>query len=727
MSWNIGIKKIGKIMKGIKRKFFKKWLLVLILILVLLVLIIFYIVKEIPNPTQLSNGNYPQSSQILDRKGQLLFEIYSDKRRNPVKIGEIPDALKKATLAIEDVNFYKHNGFDFRGILRGLYRTIVEKRLQGGSTLTQQLVKNALLTQERTISRKVKEAILTVATETLYSKDQILEMYFNQTPYGGTLWGAQAAARGIFNKDVKDLDLAEAALIAGLPASPTKYNPFSHPEMAKTRQEMVLTRMNEVGFVTKEEMEKAKAEKLNYYLDKTGILAPHFVFYVKEQLAEKYGLKKLTEGGLKVTTTLDLDVQNVTETVVASEVAKLKKSNVTNGAALVTEPKTGQILAMVGSIDYFSNDIDGKYNVATALRQPGSSIKPLNYAVGLELGKITAASIIDDDPTCFGLENQKPYCPTNYGNAYHGLQTIRNSLANSLNIGAVKVLKLNGVETFVASASAMGLTTLKDPSNYGLSLTLGGGEVYMTDMATAYGVLANMGVKQNLIPILKVEDKDGKTLEEFQENIGERVLSRETSYIIQNILSDDGARSMVFGRGSLLNIKNHPEVAVKTGTTNDLRDNWTYGYTADYVVGTWVGNNDNSKMSGVVSGISGAAPIWNKIMTELLKDKTVKKPVMPTDVIGMNVCNLTGGAVPEGGCDSHYEYFNKKFLPAAAGLRMNVLINKDTGRIVKDNEETPNAEWQDHMVVTDVSGVKVCLDCPLVGDTSPNTSSAFVN
>jgi membrane peptidoglycan carboxypeptidase len=543
------------------------------------------------------------------------------------------------------------------------------------------------------------------------------------------LWGVQAAAKGFFNKDVKDLSLAEATLIAGLPASPTKYNPFSHPEAAKARQEMVLTRMNEVGFISKEEMEKAKGEKLNYYLDKTGILAPHFVFYVKEQLTEKYGLQKLTEGGLKITTSLDLDMQKLAETIVASEVAKLKKSNVTNGAALITEPKTGQILAMVGSVDYFSDEIDGKYNVATALRQPGSSIKPLNYAVGLELGKITAAEIIDDSPTCFEQINQKPYCPTNYGNAYHGLQTVRNSLANSLNIGAVKVLKLNGLETFVASASAMGLTTLKDPSNYGFSLTLGGGEVLMTDMATAFGVFANMGIKQNLTPILKVIDKNGQTLEEFKENPGERVISRETSFIIQNILSDDGARSMVFGGGSLLNIKGHPEVAVKTGTTNDLRDNWTYGYTPDYVVGTWVGNNNNSKMSGVVSGTSGATPIWNKIMTVILKDKTVKKPVMPTNIIGMNVCNLTGGAVPDGGCESHYEYFNKDFLPVKTTLRTSVLINKDTGRIVVDNEVAPNAEWQDHSIVTDIVGVKICLDCPLVGvgDTrDPNNKPAAI-
>jgi len=714
MTLKFGTKKILKNKKKSKKFFFKKCL-ILGLILLVIALIIFYFVSEVPNPTKLSTNDYPQSSQILDRKGRLLFEIYSEKRRTSVEISEIPDVLKKATLAIEDVNFYKHNGFDIKGILRGLFRTIFQGRLQGGSTLTQQLVKNALLTQERTISRKIKEAILTVATEILYDKDQILEMYFNQTPYGGTLWGAQSAAKGIFNKNVKNLNLAEAALIAGLPGSPTKYNPFSHPEAAKARQEMVLTRMNEVGFISKEEMEKAKEEKLNYYLNKTGILAPHFVFYVKEQLTEKYGLKKLNEGGLKITTTLDLDIQKLSETIVASEVAKLKKSNVTNGAALITDPGSGQILAMVGSIDYFSNDIDGKYNVTTALRQPGSSIKPLNYATGLELGNITAASIVDDNQTCFQQINQKPYCPTNYGNSYYGLQTIRNSLANSLNIGAVKVLKLNGVETFIASASAMGLTTFKDPANYGYSLTLGGGEVYMTDMTTAYGVLANMGVKQNLTPILKIEDKYGKTLEEFKENPGERILSRETSFIIQNILSDDGARSMVFGAGSLLNIKKHPEVAVKTGTTNDLRDNWTYGYTSDYVVGTWVGNNDNSKMRGVVSGISGAAPIWNKIMTEILKDKTVKKPVMPTNIIGISVCNLSGGAIPEGGCDSHYEYFNKDFLPKKTTTRMNVLINKDTGKIVVDREVAPNAEWQDHTVVTDISGVKICLDCPLVG------------
>lgn len=682
--------------------------------------LLFYIIRDIPNPRGLTTNEYPESSQIFDRKGKLLYEIYSDKRRVSVTLKEIPDSLKKATLAIEDSNFYSHSGFDLKGILRGLYRTIVKKRLQGGSTLTQQLVKNALLTQERTISRKIKEAVLTVATEALYNKDQIFEMYFNQTPYGGTLWGAQAAAEGIFNKNVKDLDLAESALIAGLPGSPTKYSPFAYPEAAKKRQELVLKRMLELKFITKEQEQAAVNEKLNYYVSKSGIAAPHFVFYVKEQLVDKYGAKRVNEGGLKIETTLDLDLQNFVQTTIASEVAKLEKLNVTNGAAMVTEPKTGQILSMVGSKDYFATDIDGKYNVTTALRQPGSSIKPINYAVALELGKITAASVFNDGPICFDVENQAPYCPTNYGNNYHGIQTMRNSLANSLNIPAVKILKMNGLETFVASASAMGISSFKNPSSYGLSLTLGGGEVMMTDMTVAFGVLANMGIKQPITPILKITDRHDKVLEQYQYIPGERVLSRETSYIIQQILSDDGARSMVFGRGSLLNIKGHPEVAVKTGTTNDLRDNWTIGYTPDYLTDVWVGNNDNSKMNGVVSGTTGAAPIWNKIMTEILKNKEVKKPPMPANIVGLNVCNLTGFLPPAEGCDMHFEYFKQGFQPTkSVSLQNNVLINKDTGQVVKPGENLPNVEWQQHSSIQDISGEWVCLDCPVAPTPTP--------
>ncbi len=714
------------VMLGIFRK---KWLWILILALMVIgVGGILYFLRDIPSPKILSEGNYEESSKILDRNGKLIYEMYSDKRRTSVQLNQIPETMIKATLAIEDANFYRHGGFDFRGILRGLWRTMIEKRLQGGSTLTQQLVKNGLLTPERTWTRKIKEAVLTVATESIYSKDQILEMYFNQTPYGGNIWGVETAAEGIFNKKVGELNLAESALIAGLPASPTLYSPFSHPEAAKARQELVLKRMNELGYISNQEMEEAKNAPLNYSFNRNTIKAPHFVFYVKDLLIKKYGLEKVDEGGLEITTTLDLDIQNYAQEVIASEIAKLKKMNVTNGAALITDPKSGEILAMVGSKDYFATDIEGKFNVVTALRQPGSSIKPLNYAVGIETGKVTAASIFDDNPTCFKVEGQAPYCPTNYGNTYHGIQTLRNSLASSLNIPAVKVLKLNGVADFVASASAMGISTFIDPSAYGLSLTLGGGEVMMADMNVAFGVFANMGIKQQLTPFLKVIDRKGQVLDEYKYEPGERVLSRETSFIISNILSDDGARAMVFGRGSMLNIKNHPEVSVKTGTTNDLRDNWTIGYTTDYVTAVWVGNNDNSKMSGVVSGTTGAAPIWSKIMTNILKDKTVKKPVMPASVIGMNVCNLTGKLVPDEGCESHYEYFKQGFTPnEKVSLTQNVLINKDTNTVLDKGSTATNVEWQSHQAIVDITGKWVCLDCGPVNNGEGGTPVTTIN
>lgn len=694
----------------------KLWLVLGVFIITLVS--IAYVLRDIPNPKQLSSDIYPESSQVLDRKGRLIYEIYADKRRTPTKLDEVPESLKKATLAIEDANFYRHNGFDVKGIMRGLFRTVVQKRLQGGSTLTQQLVKNALLTPERTWTRKFKEAVLTVATEVMYTKDEILEMYFNQTPYGGTMWGVGAAATGIFDKEASELTLAESAMLAGLPGSPTRYSPFAYPEAAKNRQIMVLSRMEELGFITTEERVQAEKEELVYNIKKSSILAPHFVFYVKELLTEKYGTKVVNEGGLKVTTTLDLDIQDYVQAAVATEVAKLQRSNVTNGAALVTEPKTGQILAMVGSKDFFATDIEGKFNVTTALRQPGSSIKPINYAVGLELGKVTAASVFYDGPTCFKVENQKQYCPTNYGGAYHGVQTLRNSLANSLNIAAVKMIEMNGLETFVASASAMGISTYKDASQYGLSITLGGGEVMMTDMNVAFGVFANMGTKQDLTPILKVVDKKGNTIDEYKYIPGDRVLSRETSYIIGDILSDDGARSMVFGRGSMLNIKGH-FVAVKTGTTNDLRDNWTVGYTPDYVVTTWVGNNNNTKMAGVVSGTSGAAPIWNKVISKLLEEKNTKKPAVPASIVMMSVCNLTGELPPEGGCESHNEYFKSEFVPKnRAPLRQSVLIDKDTGQIADPTKNLPNVEWQDKAAIRDVSGRMACLECPQINENN---------
>ncbi len=716
----IKIKRLVRIKKGKKktggkkgrRKWKKGWKVVVVLGLVgVLGMVVF--LKDVPDPKKLSSGDYPESSRIFDRNGKLLYEFFSEKKRVSVKLDEVPEDLKKATLAIEDAKFYKHFGFDIRGIIRAIYRTVFKKRLEGGSTLTQQLVKNALLTPERTLTRKIKEAVLTLATEILYGKDEIFEMYLNQTPYGGTFWGVEVAARGYFNKNVSELSLAESALMAGLPGSPSRYSPFAHPEAAKTRQLLVLRRMVDEGYISEEEVKVAEEEELSYYVSKEGIRAAHFVFYAKERLIEEYSLDKVNEGGLDITTTLDWEIQDYVQGAVASEVAKLERYKVSNGAVVVTEPKTGQILAMVGSKDYFAIDIDGKVNVATSRRQPGSSIKPLNYAVGLEMGKITAAAVVYDGPTCFTVAGQKPYCPTNYGYNYYGLQTVRNSLANSLNMVAVKVLELNGVETFVASASAMGIKTFKESSDYGLSLTLGGGEVEMVDMAVAFGVLANGGVKQELTSIMKVTDRHGNELESYGYIPGERVVSRATAFLITDILSDDGARSMVFGRGSKLNIKGHAEVAVKTGTTNDMRDNWTIGYISDYVVVVWVGNNDNSKMSWIASGITGATPIWNKVMSKLVEDKKVKKMVMPSSMVKIPVCNLTGKLIPEGGCESHFEFFKSEYAPRErVGTKQNVLIDKDTGKMVAEGEEKPNVEWQEREAVWDITGKLICLDCP---------------
>lgn len=681
--------------------------------------------KELPSPKMLTDGVYPESSRIFDRNGVMLYEIYADKRRVPVGLNQIPKSVIEATLAIEDANFWHHPGFDLRGIFRAAYKTLSGKRVEGGSTITQQLVKNALLTPERTIYRKIKEMVLTIATELTYSKEQILEMYLNQTPYGGTMWGIEAAANGIFNKPAKELTVAESALIAGLPGSPTRYSPFAHPEAAKNRQKLVLARMVETKALTQEQAKKVEAQPLNYYVSKTGIKAPHFVFYVKDQLEEKYGPAKVSQGGLRVKTSLDFKIQQIAEATVSAELAKLSKMRVSNGAAVVTNPNTGEILAMVGSKDYFATDIDGKYNVTTALRQPGSSIKPINYAIAIEMGKITPASIFIDQPTCFKVTGQKPYCPTNYGNRYFGIQSTRNSLANSLNIAAVKTLELVGLKTFIASASAFGINSFTNPDNYGLSLTLGGGEVKMTEMAQAFGVLANGGLRQELVGILEIKDNQGKEVYKFRPEPGNRVISRETSYIMSQILSDDGARSMVFGRGSMLVIKGHPEVSVKTGTTNDMKDNWTIGYTPDLVVTVWVGNNNNTKMGGLVSGTTGAAPIFNRIMTQLLADRPIRKNSPPPGVKTMAVCNLTGMLPTEAGCEMHNEIFKNDYLPSRGGIsKQNVIINKDTGALVKPGEDIPNAEWQEKTIIEDISGAKFCLDCPIapemIGSTNPN-------
>ena len=571
-----------------------------------------------------------------------------------ISLSEVPQHFKQATLAIEDSRFYHHQGISWSGIIRSLSQIVFKQQLQGGSTITQQLVKNALLTPERTVTRKLKELILTIETEILFSKDEIFAMYLNQVSYGGTAYGAEEAAQTYFGKSIKAVNLAEAALLAGLPASPTTYSPFgSNPYLSIYRQHQVLNRMVEEKFIAPQEAALAKQQKIKLAPQYANIKAPHFVMYIKNLLAQEFGETTVEQGGLTVITSLDLDLQDKVQTIVTEEINQLFPLQITNGAALVTNPQSGEILAMVGSRDYFDVDRDGQVNLTTARRQPGSAIKPVNYAYALEHG-YTAVSIIQDTPVTYDIPGSKPYSPVNYDNTWHGPVTLRTALANSYNVPAVKVLASYGVEQMIIQGKKMGITTWTQPERYGLSLTLGGAEVTMTDMAVVFGILANQGQKVSLHPILKVIDANNKVLSEFNFN-PETVIQPSTAFILTDILSDPIARIPAFGSRSYLNIP-QSQVAVKTGTTNDKRDNWTLGYTPGFLTAVWVGNNDNTPMSQVASGITGASPIWNKIMTLLLQNQPAQPFTPPANVVKVNICTLTGQLSCEG-CPAKAEYF----------------------------------------------------------------------
>ena len=691
----------------------------------------FLILKDLPLPTKLSSSSTPQSTLIYDRNDKLLYNIYDKKNQSFVTLSNIPKYMQEATIAIEDKSFYQHGAVDFRGIARAAFSIVVHRQVQGGSTLTQQLVKTSLLTQEQTILRKVKEVILAFATEIIYSKNQILEMYLNQVPYGGTAYGVEAASEYYFGKRAKDMDLAQSALLAGLPQAPTEFSPFgAHPEEGKERQIEVLNAMLDQKYITKDQEQKAEKEDLKYRKFTNDIQAPHFVLYVKDLLIAKYGEKMVEEGGLKVTTSLDFSIQDFTQNMVTSEVDKLPEYyHVTNGAALVTDPANGEILAMVGSKDYFDTKIAGNVNVTTALRQPGSSIKPINYAVGL-LNKYNAATTFIDQPICFPNQGGKDYCPLNYDGKWHGLLEMRYALGNSFNIPAVKMLELNGVNAMVATASAMGITTFTHPENYGLSLTLGGAEVKMVDMATAFGVFANSGYRIDLHPILKVTDKTGKVLEQYKPPLspifGKKVLPEGVSYIISDILADNNARMMEFGDNSSLKIPGQT-VSAKTGTTNDFRDNWTIGFTPSFLVATWVGNDDNTQMSGLTSGITGAAPIWNDIMSHLLKDRTPEPISRPPGIIQKSICSDTGLLPPPPGsgasCPTRFEYFIKGTEPTMGEpSAQDVMVDKNTQNLPAKGQ-TDNLESKSEVIYTDPTGDRYCLTCPHPTPTPPPAPS----
>jgi len=608
-----------------KRRLFFFSLKAVAVILVVAILYISYLSKDLPNPNQLIDREVAQSTKIYDRTGEhILYEIHGDQKRTLVTLNQIPDYVKQATIAIEDKNFYKHGGVSWWAIFRTMVTNVVYHRLAGGSTLTQQLVKNAILTPEKKLTRKIKELVLSEQIEKKFSKDQILQMYLNEIPYGSNAYGVQAASQKYFGKDVKDVSLAEAAILAALPQAPSRYSPYGpNKKLLLERKDYVLNLMAEQGYISDTQRDEAKQQTINFRADDNNMTAPHFVMYVKELLAEKYGEKVIEQDGLKITTTLDLDKQKFAEEAIAQRTENYqKKYNASNAAMVAIDPKTGQILAMVGSRDYFNEEIDGQVNVTISPRQPGSSIKPIVYATLFEKG-YTPDTILYDVVTNFSTDSGQAYEPHNYDGKEHGPVTIRQALAGSLNVPAVKALYLAGVNKVVDTAEVMGYTTWSDRSRFGLSLVLGGGEVKLLEHTNAFSAFARDGSMSPATAILKVEDKDGKVLEEYKPE-SKQVLSSQVARMINSILSDNSARTFIFGEKNFLTLPNRP-VAAKTGTTNDFKDAWSIGYTPSLVAGVWVGNNDASKMKTGSDGSVLAAPIWHDFMLKALGDGSIEE------------------------------------------------------------------------------------------------------
>lgn len=624
--------------------------------------------KDLPQPDKVVRRD-GFSTKIKDRNGELLYEIFTDKQRTPAVLEDIPDSLKKAVVAIEDQNFYKHTGYDGQSYLRIVWNVITKRRLIGGSTLTQQLVKNVLLTNERSLTRKLKELILAVQIEKRYNKDQILLMYLNENPYGGTIWGVATAAQVYFHKPVKELTMLESAILAGMPQRPTYFSPLSSQDTTayKGRTKDVLRRMREENYITRDQEQQLLAElqALEIKPTQTSMKAPHFTMYVKDLLEEMYGQAMVEQGGLQVTTTLDYELQQKAQQIVTEEVAKVASQDIGNGAALVMNPTNGEIWAMVGSKDFFAKDYDGQVNVTLAKRQPGSSIKPLTYAIAFAKG-YTPATMLMDVPTEFpGATADKPYAPQNYDGTFRGPVQLRFALGSSLNIPAVKLLALIGVEDMLQAANDVGLTTLaptkENINRFGLSLTLGGGEVRLLDLTSAYSSFANSGLKVEPVGILKVEDKEGKVLYEHKQTTGKRVWDEGVTFLINHVLMDNNARLLSFGANSYLNMGGRP-VSVKTGTTNDRKDNWTIGWANTGIVGVWVGNNDNKPMKSVTSGVTGAAPIWRRIMLEVLQKYPASEWKIP-DTVEAKMVDIVSGYPEHDGFASRAEYVIKGTLP----------------------------------------------------------------
>jgi 1A family penicillin-binding protein len=646
------------------RHHWKRLLLIIIIIgLVSAAGITAWLFVDLPSLDTLYQRASAPSTRILDRHGRVLYEISDPHqgRHTPVKFDDIPQYCREATIATEDANYYTHPGVDFGGILRAIWINLQGGEiLSGGSTITQQLARNLLLApderSQRTLTRKLREAILAWRITQTFSKDDILALYLNEAYYGNLAIGIEAAAHVYFGKSIGELDLAECALLAGLPQSPARYDPLSDLDAAQQRQTVVLDLMAKQDYVTSDRAELAKAEDLQFAATPFPIEAPHFVAYVRQWLEDRYGLEAIYTQGLVVTTTLDLDWQNTAQAIAQRQLTELREDkpdqpgkNVNNAAVVTLDPQSGEILVMLGSPDYFDKKIDGAVNATIAHRQPGSSIKPITYAAAFDPNSpapLTPASMILDVRSAFPTKEGDPYVPKNYDQQFHGPVSAREALASSYNIPAVKVLQHAGLDRMIALARNLGITTFGQPDRYGFSLTLGGGEVRLIDMALAYSVFANGGHKIDPVAVLQVNDAQGHTLYTHTPQPSEQVLDPRVAYLITSILSDNKARAPAFSEYSVLRLTR--PAAAKTGTTTDWRDNWTLGYTPELVTGVWVGNADNQPMERI-SGVTGAGPIWHDFMQEALKGKPIQPFTRPDGLIDLDVC-ATSGLLPTPYC-----------------------------------------------------------------------------
>lgn len=592
---------------------------------------------ELPNLNSFNERKIVQSTQIYDRTGKvLLYEIGDKARRVVIPYEQISTNIKNATVAIEDDQFYKHQGVAFSSLIRALIADIKSGSFsQGGSTITQQVVKNSLLTSEKKISRKIKEWILAYKLDKTYSKETILSYYLNDVPYGGSIYGIQRASENFFGKNASEVTIAEAAYLAAIPNAPTYYSPYgNHKKELDARKDLVLQKMLSNGFISQKEFDEAKKTKVEFKIIGDGSLkAPHFTLYIKDYLEKKYGEAIVDEGGLKVITSLDYNLQVKAEQIVYKYALQNEKNfNAENASLVAIDPKTGQILAMVGSRDYFDDKIDGNFNITTAHRQPGSSFKPFVYATALKKGFLPETKVFDletefstycnpDGTPINSGDKSKCYQPENYDGKFLGPVSMRDALAQSRNIPAIKFLYLSGIKDSIQTAKDFGITSLKDANQYGLTLVLGGGEVSLLEMTSAYGIFANAGVRNNHTGILEVKNSNGIVIEKFNQN-PYQVIDKNIALTISDMLADNNARAPEFGLNSALYIQDY-DVAAKTGTTNDYRDTWIVGYSPNIVVGAWAGNNDNSPMEKKIAGFI-VAPLWNEFIRYALNTLPVE-------------------------------------------------------------------------------------------------------